>query len=84
MATQVLDNFENQSSKVFMLRDILPGPAWAPPMAKSPARAEETVRVSESSAEDGSCVKGMILAFGLEASGALIVYGLWQFWLSFR
>lgn len=67
-----------------MLRDILPGPAWAPSMADAPAFARATVCPPSASAEDGSCLKGMIVAFVLEAGVALIVYGLWQAWLSFR
>jgi hypothetical protein len=78
MVSQALNRFQRESSNVFMLRDILPGPGWAPYRALSPALERETEREPKSSAEDGDPIKGMLVALGFESAVILILYGAWQ------
>ncbi len=63
MASQVLSNFEIESSRSYMLRDIFAIPELAPPD-------------SESSANNGSCLRGLFVALGLEAAAAVFIYGI--------
>ena len=83
MATQVINEqalkeFEIGSSRTFMLRDILPGPAWAPYGAEDVSFAEESDCQSDSRMKDGSCLKGFVAAVGLEAAMVIGLYGIWQ------
>jgi hypothetical protein len=80
MATQVLNQFEIESSQPFMLRDILPGAAWAPYRAPTRAIANELECAIDANEEDGNCVKGFVVAIGLESAMALGVLGIWHFW----
>jgi hypothetical protein len=78
MASQALNRFQTESSNVFMLRDILPGPGWAPYRALSPALEKETETVPKSCAEDGDPIKGVLVALGLESGVILVLFGAWQ------
>ena len=80
MATQVLNQFEIESSQPFMLRDILPGAAWAPYRASPRAVANELECAIDANEEDGNCVKGFVMAIGLEGAMALGVLCIWHFW----
>jgi hypothetical protein len=76
VATQALGNFEMEPTQPFMLRDILPGPGWAPYKA-SEGRIDCTSRAE---VVPGSCLKGAVIAIMLESAAALVVYGAWQVW----
>jgi len=78
--SQVLNNFEAERAKPFMLRDILPGPAWAPYQSRCLSFPGETEGVSDGDEDEGSCVKGSLIAIGLEGVTALAVYGVWLLW----
>jgi hypothetical protein len=80
VATQVLNQFEIESSQPFMLRDILPGAAWAPYRAPTRAIANELECAIDAIEEDGNCVKGFVMAICLEGATALSVLGIWHFW----
>jgi hypothetical protein len=80
VATQVLNQFEIESSQPFMLRDILPGAAWAPYRAPTCPIANEMECASDAIEEDGNCVKGFAVAIGLEGAMALAVFGIWHAW----
>jgi hypothetical protein len=84
MATQALNQIEIESPTPFLLRDILPGPAWAPYGPGAPALMGETESVLSSSAEDGNCLKGALVALVLEGGAALGAFGIWQLWHLFR
>jgi hypothetical protein len=73
MATQVLKQFEVESTTVFRLRDVLPTSAWK-------AFSTDAAVVSSDRAEDRSCTKGLMVALLLEAVVAAGAYGLWQVW----
>jgi len=68
-----------------MVRDILPGPGWAPyrsdglPAARDSARTPaERVYVDDSG--DGRCMKGLLVGVALECVAGLGVFGVWQLW----
>ncbi len=63
-----------------MLRDILPGAAWAPYRAPTRLLATVSERVSETNQSKGNCVKGLVVAIGLEGATALGVFGIWHAW----
>jgi hypothetical protein len=63
-----------------MLRDILPGPGWAPYEPKPRRVSREFARSSDQSVEEGSCVKGFMVAIAIEATVGLGVYGVWHLW----
>ena len=81
MASQVINNFEGELPKPFMLRDILPGPAWAPYQSHCRFLSAEFESQDE---EAGSCVKGSLVAIGLEGAAAIAVYALWLLWHMIR
>ncbi len=84
MATQALNQFELELPKPFLLRDILPGPAWAPYGPGATGLAGETEYLPAPTAEDGNCLKGASVALALEAGAALGAFGIWQLWHLFR
>jgi hypothetical protein len=80
VASQVLNQFEIESSQPFMLRDILPGAAWAPYRAPTRPLAPDTDRVSDANEKGEKCLKGFVVAVCLEGAMALGVFGLWHVW----
>jgi hypothetical protein len=80
VASQALNQFEIESSQPFMLRDILPGPGWAPYTASARPPARRAIRVPHAGMDEGSCIKGTLVALGLEGAAALGAFGLWQIW----
>jgi hypothetical protein len=80
MATQALNQFEIESPNDLLPGDILPCPAWVPYGAQAPALAGEAACVPTSSAADGNCLKGALVALALEAGAALGAFGIWQLW----
>ena len=64
-----------------MLRDILPGPGWAPYQASqarvsAPAVPRADLRSSNLRSEEGSCVKGLLVGLSLEAFAAAGVFAI--------
>ena len=59
-------------------------PAWAPPAADSSAIVEEVEELSDlescAEARDGSCLKGLLFAIGIEAAAAFLILAAWQLW----
>jgi hypothetical protein len=49
-------------------------------ISDSPAFAERLAETYESMGEGARCMKGFLVAFGLEAFVALSVIGAWQLW----
>jgi hypothetical protein len=63
-----------------MLRDILPGAAWAPYRAPARPLAPDTDSVSDANEKEGNLLNGLLVALCLEGAMALGVFGLWQVW----
>jgi len=63
-----------------MVTGAYAGPGLAPSGCEAPAFPKESDCQSESGAQDGSCIKGFIVALGLEAATALCICGIWQVW----
>lgn len=80
MATQVLCDFEIKSPQPFMLRDILPGPGWAPYRAPVRLLERESEYESDADVAGGSCVKGLMTAAFIEGAMVLGIYAAWQAW----
>ncbi len=77
---QPLYDMEQKPSQPFLLRDVLPGPAWAP----CQARANDDYFVSKADMSQGSCIRGALAAIFLEGIAAASVYGLWLLWHAVR
>jgi hypothetical protein len=71
MASQTLNQFEEEARTPFMLRDILPGTAWAPYQAQ----AESFSRITEA-----NCIKGFLASIAIEGIVGLSVFAVWQAW----
>jgi hypothetical protein len=80
VASQALNQFELESPQPFMLRDILPGPGWAPYTASVRPLARDAASAPDADVEEGSYLKGALVGIGLEGVVALGVFGLWQVW----
>jgi hypothetical protein len=80
VASSALDEFEVQTSKAYRLRGVFTGPLWEPSLTESPALPETPDFQPESSAEDGSYVKGFLVTLALETAMALGCCGIWQLW----
>jgi hypothetical protein len=80
MASSVLDVIEVITSKAYRLRNTYAGRAWEPAVPEFPAFPEAPDSVPESSAENGSYVKGFFVAIALETAMALGGYGIWRVW----
>ncbi len=84
MATQVLnspvlDECEVKSFNTVMLKDFA-GPMLATSSSEAFACSGECDRPYDSSAEDGSCLKGLFVAIGLEGGAAIGIYSIWLLW----
>lgn len=84
MAIQILYDFEVESSEPFLPKDIPSRTARVLSVSEAPAFATETDCLQESTAEDGSYLKCILVAIGLEGAMALGFYGLWQLWHHLR
>jgi hypothetical protein len=84
VAIRVLDDFEVESSQPFHPADNSSDSAWTLSRPEAPAFSQETDCELESSADDGSCVKAILVATVLEGSVVLGIYGLWKVWHFFH
>jgi len=80
VASHALKEFHRDTPQPFLLRDVLPGPGWAPYRAAARPLPEIRKIVPETYEVEGSCIKGLLVGIGLEGAAALGVYGLWQLW----
>jgi len=80
VASQAIKEFHRDTLHPFLLRDVLPGPGWAPYRAAARPLPRAMDVVPEANEEGGSCMKGLMVGMGLESAAALGVYGLWQLW----
>ena len=71
MASQTLNQFEEEARTPFMLRDILPGSGWA----SFQAQVESFSRMT-----DANCIKGFLASIAIEGIVGLSVFALWQAW----
>lgn len=63
-----------------MLRDILPGPAWAPYSSGVPVRSRNDELNEEQIDDRQNFARGMLIAVALEAVLAFGVYEGWRAW----
>lgn len=80
MASQVLNQIDMESSQPFMLRDILPGAAWAPYRAPAQPMAKDMDCASVAVEQEGNCVRGFLVAVCLECAMVAGGFGVWQVW----
>jgi hypothetical protein len=71
MASQALNQFKEQARTPFLLRDILPGSAWASIQAEAELFSPLT---------DANCIKGFLASIALEGVAGFSVFALWQAW----
>jgi len=84
VASQLLDELEIESSENFLLRDILPGAAWAP-FGPEPCDLPSDIDfASEALVAEENCPRGILVGFCLEAVIGLCIYGGWRAFLLFR
>ena len=84
MANHALIEFEAETFQLFMRQNILPGPGWAPYGAEGLALAREVEFDCDAGAEKGSCLKGFLVAIGLETLAAFSIFGVWHLWYILR
>ena len=84
MASQTFNPLEMKMPQPFMLRDILPGPAWAPYQPQAWPSVEACARPSDRRVAEGNCVRGLMIAFALECTVALSIFGVWHLWHMIR
>ncbi|MGA2349087.1 MAG: hypothetical protein ABSF70_01530 [Terracidiphilus sp.] len=80
MATQALQNFDTESCDLFRLGDILPKHAWAYYGTEAPASINESEYTSGECVADENCLRGLVVAIGMEVFTALCVFGIWRAW----
>jgi hypothetical protein len=66
MTAEILNHLHAEQQSSFMLRDILPGAAWAPYTGRDLAAGWESQRLLEVGAEEGGS-NGAQYAFSFEA-----------------
>jgi hypothetical protein len=75
-----MNEFEPETPQPFLLRDVLPGPGWAPYRAAAFPLPQDREVAAKPYEEDGCCMKGLLVGIGLEGAAAMGIYGLWQLW----
>lgn len=85
MSSQVHIEFETITTQRFMVRDILPGPGWAPYRPQLHLVSEKSDSLTEGSlssenSEDGKCLKGALIGIALECVAFAGVFGVWRLW----
>jgi len=85
LATPILIEIETARSQSFMVRDILPGPGWAPyrPRVHTIGKSKDFLseeRIKEGDCADGKCLKGLLTGVALECVVGMGVFGVWQLW----
>ncbi|MGA2673987.1 MAG: hypothetical protein ABSE99_12240 [Terracidiphilus sp.] len=80
MASQALTHREIETLQATLLADVYAGAISAPCVYEARDFANEAESLFVSDAEGPKFLKGAIVAFGLEATGALMLYGVWQLW----
>jgi hypothetical protein len=78
--SQALYEINVKSSQPFLLRNVLPGTAWAPYEAPVNILARKTNAPCEAELEDGNCLKGAVVGLCLEGAMALGLFCIWQGW----
>ena len=77
MSSQVLD-LKAEPTQPFMLRDILPGPAWSPYVGSTQPVEKNDEYEPGADVRRGSCIKGLVMGVVIEGTMALCIYGAWQ------
>jgi len=80
VASQAFNQFDIELPQPFMLRDILPGPGWAPYQPPPQVVIARINRPSKKNVAEGSCAKGLLVAIAFESTVALGALGIWQLW----
>ena len=78
--SQALYEINVKSSQPFLLRNVLPGAAWASYQAPVTIQARKTSALCEAELEDGNCLKGAAIGLCLEGAVALGLFCIWQGW----
>ena len=84
MTSQVFNPCEVEPSQPFMLRDILPGPAWAPFRAAPPTPAACPAKSQAPAGKLQYRWATVVAAVCFEVAIPLGVFGIWQFWVHAR
>ena len=66
MTAEILNHLHAEPQSSFMLRDILPGAAWAPYIGRELSFARNSNRLVEVDADEGG-LSGPLYAFSFEA-----------------
>jgi hypothetical protein len=80
----ILDECEVESFNTVMLKDVYAGLILASLSSDALARSGELDGPYDSTAEDGSCLKGFFVAIGLQAGAAIGMYCIWVLWHMLR
>ncbi len=78
VANQLVSEFQNGACAPFLLRDILPGAAWAPFGTKTSDLPSDLDFSPEAVVEEENCPRGLLVATCFEAVLLLCLYGGWH------
>lgn len=84
MSSPAHSQFQAQSIATLTCEDAYPGFALVTSICTSSCADKQPARLSDPGMEGVRCARGFLIGFGLEASAALCLYGLWQAWHFFR
>jgi len=83
MTSQSLNPCQSQPQQPFMLRDILPGPAWAP-FGAAPTSQAATLAEPAVQGKAKPRWKAVLATVSLEAAIPIGVFTIWQVWMHQR
>jgi hypothetical protein len=84
MTSQVFNPFEVEPTQPFMLRDILPGPAWAPFQAAPQCPTARVQAPAQAGPRKKYRMAAVLAAVCLEVAIPLGVFGIWELWSHLR
>jgi|HubBroStandDraft_2_1064218.scaffolds.fasta_scaffold206751_2 hypothetical protein len=83
-ASHALNQFEVVKSRSPMCTDAYDHGILASTVCEGLRSPRKAISPSEAKSEGIRCVKGSLLALGMEAAIALSIFGIWEAWRTFR
>lgn len=84
MTSRALDRSELNDLLASVEFEALAEPAWAAPAFGPEVAENEQNELSRLADRDGSCLKGLLHAIGIEATAAVLLFLAWQLWMAHR
>jgi hypothetical protein len=84
MTGQIHSHFQAHTMETSMREDVFPGFVLARTTCDSHSTPNPTSRLSDPGMEGARCARGFLVGFGMEATSAILLYGLWEVLHFFR